>query len=448
MMKNSSNAAHRPDSLAGIVAAFEGISNGYTMLNCPIGCKIPLGYTSNVLSSHFTPVDSLSFADFYFGQNRLPCTFTDEQDFVYGAEEKIRQVVQLLDSKRYGLIGVINHSGTALIGDDLFRIIQASAVKTRTMVVDSSGFTGTYADGFKTGVIKILERLAKKPNVTVPCSVNLIGPTVFHYNWKNDVHELKRMLRVLGIDTVSVICAGETICNLDRVGEAALNLVVYEEYGDSIAYFLKKEYGTPSIGLDMSAPFGLGASEAWFTAVSDFFHLSPKPVVLASKHVRMKCYPELSRLSNLNNTLQGVPFAVFGDSSQLAPLVAFLHEYLGMYPAVVGIREVGSYSYDSLKKYLSTNSLETLVMVNPDQYEIIDALNEHVPPLVFGSDIEAHLSMMLAELPVFIPVSFPLYEHVLLTRCPLLGFNGVLTIVESIINSFKRYQLTKNDFLP
>jgi nitrogenase molybdenum-cofactor synthesis protein NifE len=91
------------------------------------------------------------------------------------------------------------------------------------MVVDSSGFTGTYADGFKTGALKILERLQKSPTETLPYSVNIIGPTVFHYNWENDIAELKRTLGALGIEVISVICAGETIANLERVGEAALN---------------------------------------------------------------------------------------------------------------------------------------------------------------------------------------------------------------------------------
>jgi hypothetical protein len=39
MIRNSSKAAHRPDSLAGIVAAFEGIRDGFTLLNAPIDRK-------------------------------------------------------------------------------------------------------------------------------------------------------------------------------------------------------------------------------------------------------------------------------------------------------------------------------------------------------------------------------------------------------------------------
>jgi light-independent protochlorophyllide reductase B subunit len=445
-----SRAAHRPDSLSGIVAAFEGIRDAYTMLNSPIGCKHPLSYNVDVLGSHVNSnsAETNTSSDFYFGQRRLPCTYTDEQDFVYGTEEKIARAIKLLDSNEYGLIGVINHSGTALIGDDLCRIIQESGVKTRTMVVDSSGFTGTYADGFKTGAIKILERLVRTPKTKLPNSVNIIGPTVFHYNWRSDVAELKRTLRTLGVDVVSVICAGEKIANLERAGEAALNIVVYEEYGDSVARFLEKEYGTPSVNLDLYAPFGLSPSEAWFGAVADFFHLSHKPLDLKSRHVRAKCYPALLRTSVVNNTLRGVPFAIFGDSSQVLSVVTFLYEYLGLYPVVIGLREVGPKSYGALQKYAAANSLDTSIIVNPDQYEIMDCINERKPVLVFGSSIEEYLSMMLEEPPEFIPLSFPYNEKTLLTMRPLIGFNGVLTLVEDILNSFRHYYLTHRNTQP
>jgi light-independent protochlorophyllide reductase B subunit len=443
MTKNFSNAADRPDSLAGVVAAFEGISDAYTMLNSPIGCKFPLGYTSSVMSSHANSVQFKALADFHFGQSRLPCTFTDEQDFVYGTEEKITRALQTLDSRGYGLIGVINHSGTALIGDDLCRIIQSSRVKTKTMVVDSSGFTGTYADGFKIGAIKILERLATNRKKTLPCSVNIIGPTVFHYNWQNEVFELKRTLKALGITVVSVVVAGEKISNLERVGEAALNLVVYEEYGDSIAHFLEKEYGTPTIGLGGPAPYGLEASEAWFRSVADFFNLPDKPIRLKSRRARMKCYLGLSRMSRLNGALRGTQFAVFGDSSQVVPLVEFMYGYLGMYPAIVGLKEIGPKSYDLLKEYLPSNSLKTTVLLNPDQYETIEALNTCAPALLFGSGVEEQLATMVDEPPEFIPFAFPYYEKALLTVRPLIGFNGSLGLVEDVINSIRRYYLSR-----
>jgi nitrogenase molybdenum-iron protein alpha/beta subunit len=122
----------------------------------------------------FGSISSSRATDSVFSQRRVPCTYIDEQDFIYGTETKVIQALDLLDANNYGLIGVVNHSGTSLIGDDLGRIIKTSKIKTPTAVIESSGFTGTYADGFKTATVKILERITKKGQKKLPLSVNIV----------------------------------------------------------------------------------------------------------------------------------------------------------------------------------------------------------------------------------------------------------------------------------
>ncbi len=152
----------------------------------------------------------------------------------------------------------------------------------------------------------------------------------------------------------------------------------------------------------------------------------------------MKCYRVLARASALSGRPKGMTFGIFGDSSQVAPLVAFLHQYLGMYPVIVGLREVGNASHAFIEHYLATNSIDASIFVNPDQYAIRDSLIERVPDLILGSSIEEYVSRALGEEnPAFIPISFPYSEKVVLTYRPLIGFNGVLTLVEDIINSLK-----------
>jgi light-independent protochlorophyllide reductase B subunit len=436
-MNDISKATDRPDSLTGVIAAFEGLHDACILLNGPSGCRSYVAYLSGLLQTPRSGSATFSrITDSFFSQRRVPCTCIDEQDFIYGTETKVTKALTVLDANRYGLIGVVNHSGTSLIGDDLTRFVESSKIKTRTVSIDSSGFTGTYANGFKEAAVKILERITKKSSEKIPRSVNIVGPTIFHYNWENDVTELKRMLDLLGIKVISVICAGESVANLERASQAELNIVVYEEFGDSVADFFEKTFQTPSIGLDIPAPFGLSASKAWFLEVANFFKVSRKPVDIASRRVRMKCYPALKRTAH---TLKGTSFGIFGDSSQVLPILCFLYEYLGMYPSIVGFKEVGPKSYLRLKEYIETNSLDTSVLVNPDQYEIIDSLKERTPRLVFGTATEAYLSKTLnREAPSFIPISYPYYNRVHLTTRPLIGLNGVLTLLEDILNSFNR----------
>jgi nitrogenase molybdenum-iron protein alpha/beta subunit len=119
-----------------------------------------------------------------------------------------------------------------------------------------------------------------------------------------------------------------------------------------------------------------------------------------------------------------------------------------MYPVVIGLKELRPKSYDALQKYVATNSLDTSIVVNPDQYEIMDYVKEREPVFVFGSGIEESLLMTLEDPPEFIPISFPYNEQILLTTRPLMGFNGVLTLVEDLLNSFIHYYLTRKNFPP
>lgn len=253
--------------------------------------------------------------------------------------------------------------------EDLGRIIQSSRAKVRTVAIESTGFNGTFAEGSKAAVVGILRAVAK-PGEEVPRSVNIIVPNIFQHNWENDVAELRRMLGVIGAKVLSVICAGKSLGNLERAGQAELNMVVYEEYGDSIAAHFKKEFGTPSIGINELAPIGLNCSEAWLKAVADRLGLQKEPVEAEAERVGTRCCNALERVSRFSGGPKGMTFGIFGDSSQVAPAMVFLHQYLGMYPALVGLREAGRTNCAFIKDYIAKNSMDTAVLMHPDQYAI------------------------------------------------------------------------------
>jgi nitrogenase molybdenum-iron protein alpha/beta subunit len=114
----------------------------------------------------------------------------------------------------------------------------------------------------------------------------------------------------------------------------------------------------------------------------------------------------------------------------------------------VGIREVGSKNFAALKNYITVNSLDTSLLIDPDQYEIMDSLKERTPALVFGSNIEEHLSTMADETREFIPIAFPNYDKILLTARPLMGFDGVLALVEDVLASYRCYQIKHRNLFP
>ncbi|NLE04145.1 MAG: hypothetical protein GX638_04990, partial [Crenarchaeota archaeon] len=292
MTKASSKASHKLDSLAGSIAAFEGINDAHTLLVGPLSCKSYLTHTVDLQDPVIYSTDSSTcLPNFPFGDLRIPCTYVDEQDFIYGTEQKVLATLKKLKDYPCQLFGIINHSGTSLIGEDLNRIIRDAKLTQKTTIIDGTGFTGTYAQGFKQATIKILKSIVKDNVEKIPTSVNIIGPTIFHYNWENDVAELKRIFNILGIKINAVICANQPLRNLENICQAELNVITQEEYGDEIALFLEKEFGLPYCGLKGFAPFGLASSESWFSEIANWFKLPCDLIDLESKRVRKKCYP-------------------------------------------------------------------------------------------------------------------------------------------------------------
>ena len=118
-----------PDSMSGLVFAFEGISKGLVLMNGPTGCKFYHSATSDNQMIRQPEFDPLEYPEFwYFGQPRVPSTFLDRRDYVYGSEDKLSEVITFLEKEiDFDLLAIVNTPGAALIGDDIERIVRESS---------------------------------------------------------------------------------------------------------------------------------------------------------------------------------------------------------------------------------------------------------------------------------------------------------------------------------
>ena len=86
-----------PDSLSGLLFSLEGIRDGVVLLNGPSGCKFYHSSVSDGQMIRSLDFDPLSYPEiWYFGQPHVPCTSIDNGDYVYGSEEKLREILKFL----------------------------------------------------------------------------------------------------------------------------------------------------------------------------------------------------------------------------------------------------------------------------------------------------------------------------------------------------------------
>ncbi|MGH7404680.1 MAG: hypothetical protein ACREJA_02210, partial [Candidatus Methylomirabilales bacterium] len=100
---------------------------------------------------------------------------------------------------------------------------------------------------------------------------------------------------------------------------------------------------------------------------------------------------------------------------------------------------VGPRSLAFIRHFLKERDLSTDVLVHPDQYLLQDAVRERSPWLVLGSCFEEQilLSWPKERRPLFVETAYPSWGRVRLTHRPLMGWGGVLTLLEEIINTLQ-----------
>lgn len=428
-----------PDSLTGLILGFEGIRNALVILNGPTGCKFYHSITAENQSIRKDDYDPLNYPEeWFFGQRRVPCTYLDKRDYVYGSDRKLTDAIDfILKRITPDVLIVVNSPGAALIGDDLERIV-SSAVKScgftdqslPVITCQSPGYSRDLTDGYREACRMILERFCAEdsadPDDTASGgkvyddtpAVNLLGLSIYQKYHAGDIKEISRLLKLCGIRVNTSLLCESTLDEIRRVPEALMNIVVDPDYGLDAAEYMNEHFGIPYIVSEYGYPVGFKAMEKllediYKALISQSEDIFPHNIYaeLAMKELekaRAQAYVHLARLSSLTGLPKGAPFAVYGTPAQKRGYSTFLKEYLGM-EDVSGGTEAGAGKHQNDK-------------ADPD---IV---------LADGNTI----AMMKAEGKKFsgIEISLPTIGYIDVIEKTHLGAEGGLFLIEQILNSF------------
>lgn len=428
-----------PDSLTGLILGFEGIRNALVILNGPTGCKFYHSITAENQSIRKDDYDPLNYPEeWFFGQRRVPCTYLDKRDYVYGSDRKLTDAIEfILKRITPDVLIVVNSPGAALIGDDLERIV-SSAVKScgftdqslPVITCQSPGYSRDLTDGYREACRMILERFCAedcadsddtasggKVYDDTP-AVNLLGLSIYQKYHAGDIKEISRLLKLCGIRVNTSLLCESTLDEIRRVPEALMNIVVDPDYGLDTAEYLKNKYGTPYIVSEYGYPVGFKAMEKllediYKALISQSEDIFPHNIYaeLAMKELekaRAQAYVHLARLSSLTGLPKGAPFAVYGTPAQKRGYSTFLKEYLGMEDVSDGTENgAGEHQNDKTDPDIVLADGNTIAMMKADGKKF--------------SGIE---------------ISLPTIGYIDVIEKTHLGAEGGLFLIEQILNSF------------
>ncbi|MDW8465323.1 MAG: chlorophyllide a reductase subunit Z [Chloroherpetonaceae bacterium] len=242
-----------------------------------------------------------------------------------------------------------------------------------------------------------------KPASVEKGTVSIIGPTYGCFNSPSDLAEVKRLIQGAGGTVKKVFPMESRLADISELKHSDVIVVMYEEFGKSLAEKLNRPI--------LYAPFGLYATEQFIRDLGKLLGTSDQAerFIKQEKHTTLKLIWDLWR-GPQSEWFPTVNFAVCATRTYAKGLKTLLADELGM---------TCVFAEESAKA---------------DNTEIRRRLHEAPPQIMFGRIVD---KMYLAEVNAktyFIQSAYPgpFVRRALGT--PYMGFSGATYLVQEIVN--------------
>jgi nitrogenase molybdenum-iron protein alpha/beta subunit len=260
-------------------------------------------------------------------------------------------------------------------------------------------------------------------------TVNVIGLSIYQKYFSNNYKTIKKMLKLCGIETICAPGAGDSLEVIKTIPSADLNIVIYPEYGNEIAAYLKERFGMPYIIPDEGPPIGFYSAAAFVKQICGYFGVSSIGAETEIDAARAGAYLHLSRFFSLLGMPKGCLFSVKTDASAAYTITKWLCSYLGMIPAAVSILPGGDPAFvKKLEDFLAlanhSGALTNPIIETPTQILLADG-NTISEARLYGQKLCG------------IEIALPSLGYIDVTEKTLFGPEGGLFLLEQIVNGLR-----------
>ncbi len=237
-------------------------------------------------------------------------------------------------------------------------------------------------------------------------SVNIIGPTYGCFNSYSDIAEIKRLLAGFGSEINLVYPWDANSYDTTRLTDATATIVMYKEFGSSLA----REVGLPTF----AAPFGLEDTTAFIRGIAKTLGLEARAeaFIALEKKTTLAAWQDIWR-STHSDFFANSPIAIIAPPSYKDGLEKYLGDELGLPISYSAYRTGPESSPSEVVR-------EALAEASPS------------PMLVFGS-INERMILAQEKLPSrFYQVSFPGAVVRRATGTPFVGYAGAVWLLQTV----------------
>lgn len=293
-------------------------------------------------------------------------TCLDEQDVIFGAEQKLRTAIGDLDLELHpDLIAVLSCCASDIIGEDVGSAIRDTTTTAPVIGIDTGGFEGDFRTGYSETLTRLVEEFVERRDETDPRSVNLIGLL----RGGPDLQEIIRVLGSAGITVNAVLTADATLEEIRRLGKARLNIVLCEPAGKDAAELLHKKCDIPYIIEEL--PIGADATRQFLLGVTKALGLKELPDI------------PLERVVTDYSPFKDRRIAIVSGPTRAISMTRFFAE-LGIEPRLI----IVDFNSNISEKLEGLNLRGCELLIEPDQDRIVQKLKEHNIDLLIGGMLE------------------------------------------------------------
>jgi nitrogenase molybdenum-iron protein beta chain len=387
----------------------------------------------------------------YAGGGTVTCTNANEQDVVFGGEDKLRKFIHgALKVIKSDLYVVLSGCTAGIIGDDVEHLAMDFAEEGQPVVgVDTSGFRGNGYVGHELVINEIIKQYVNSYDTEVnvrPGLVNVFAsvPTQNPF-WRGDLEELKRILELIGLEVNILFGTGSAgVSEWKDIPNAQFNLVLSTWVGESTAKLLKTQYGTPYLHIPY-IPTGAAATSRVLKEISAFADLDQEKTEQVIIKEEKRFYTYFTALADFFADFRNnIPYELYlvADSSYAVGASDFLVNELGFTPEGIYITDDPT---ESVKKRILEvfagmgEEFAGKVMIEADggaiQEDIRARLGKSKKAAIFGSLWEDMLAEETGNLSYHI--SIPILNDVITSRS-FAGYNGGVRLIEEIYSGIFR----------
>ena len=405
--------------LASVIAA-ESVLGCRAVIHGPGGCRTH----SSRLSARTVLRDySIREGPFYFDHPRVPCTYIDEEDYVNGADYKVQDLVSGIDAE---LVVVIQSPGTSLIGDDLNGAVYRSGYGGAFVVAENNLMSERPHVGYDSTIASMVGAVCARTG-TDPGVVNVVGLPVTLEGWESTVGELRSYVEAMGLTGGAVVGAGCTVGELRGSSRAGITVSVLPEYcGATMEAY--RRLGSHCVVPEV--PIGFQSTGSWIRTVADAAGVDPAPALEVLSGMERRSSRVL--LSGMHEGMKArcSTYSVDLDTTAVAPLVEWLHSYLGMFPEAVDVKPW----WDDATRGRLTSFLDSVGC--PEAVDR-DASRTRVDA-AFTDGYSAMLLEKRGTCSVGLDLWIPTEHRMVFVDRPVLGGRGALRILDELFQGIQR----------